>query len=63
MYMLKRYSRKPEDIEDTRLQITLEEARKLDSKLQVGDKAEIELVPKNFGRIAAGTAKQVIIQK
>ena len=54
---------KPEDIEDDRLQITLEDARKLDSKLQVGDKAEIELVPKNFGRIAAGTAKQVIIQK
>ncbi len=63
VYAEKDIVEKPEDIEDTRLQITLEEARKLDSKLQVGDKAEIELVPKNFGRIAAGTAKQVIIQK
>ncbi len=53
----------PEDIEDVNLQITLEEARKIDPKLQIGDKALIELVPKNFGRIAAGTAKQVIIQK
>lgn len=63
VYAEKDIVEKPENIEDTRLQITLEEARKLDSKLQVGDKAEIELVPKNFGRIAAGTAKQVIIQK
>ena len=63
VYAEKDIVEKPEDIEDTRLQITLEEARKLDSKLQVGDKAEIELVPKNFGRIAAGTAKKVIIQK
>ena len=63
VYAEKDIVEKPEDIEDDRLQITLEDARKLDSKLQVGDKAEIELVPKNFGRIAAGTAKQVIIQK
>ena len=63
VYAEKDVVEKPEDIEDNRLQITLEDARKLDSKLQVGDKAEIELVPKNFGRIAAGTAKQVIIQK
>ena len=63
VYAEKDVVEKPEDIEDDRLQITLEDARKLDSKLQVGDKAEIELVPKNFGRIAAGTAKQVIIQK
>lgn len=63
VYAEKDIVEKPEEIEDTRLQITLEDARKIDSKLQVGDKAEIELVPKNFGRIAAGTAKQVIIQK
>ena len=63
VYAEKDIVEKPEEIEDVNLQITLEDARKLDSKLQVGDKAEIELVPKNFGRIAAGTAKQVIIQK
>ena len=63
LYAEKDIVEKPEDIEDVNLQITLEDARKIDSKLQVGDKALIELAPKNFGRIAAGTAKQVIIQK
>lgn len=63
VYAEKDIVEKPEEIEDTRLQITLEDARKVDSKLQIGDKALIEIVPKNFGRIAAGTAKQVIIQK
>ena len=63
VYAEKDIVEKAEDIEDEKLQITLEDARKIDSKLQVGDKASIEIVPKNFGRIAAGTAKQVIIQK
>jgi len=63
VYAEKDIVEKPEEIEDINLQITLEDARKIDSKLQVGDKACIEIVPKNFGRIAAGTAKQVIIQK
>ncbi len=63
VYAEKDIVEKTEEIEDTKLQITLEDARKLDSKLQVGDKALIEIIPKNFGRIAAGTAKQVIIQK
>lgn len=63
VYAEKDIVEKPEEIEDIRLQITLEDARKIDAKLQVGDKASIEIVPKNFGRIAAGTAKQVIIQK
>jgi len=44
--------------------ITLEEARKIDKKLKVGDELVIELEPKtDFGRIAAQTAKQVIIQR
>ena len=63
VYAEKDIVEKPEEVEDTKLQITLEDARKIDSKLQVGDKASIEIIPKNFGRIAAGTAKQVIIQK
>lgn len=45
------------------LQISLEEARKLDKEAQIGGTVDVELVPKNFGRIAAQTAKQVIIQK
>ena len=52
-----------EEVENPKTQITLEEAKQIDKKLKVGDIQETELVPKNFGRIAAGTAKQVIIQK
>ena len=52
-----------EAVEDENLQITLEEAKKINQSLEIGDKAEIEIIPKNFGRIAAGTAKQVIVQK
>ena len=52
-----------ENVENQNLQILLEDAKKIDKKLAVGDKAEIELAPKNFGRIAAQTAKQVIVQK
>ena len=51
------------EVENPKTQISLEEAKQVDKKLKVGDIYETELVPKNFGRIAAGTAKQVIIQK
>ena len=63
VYAEKDIVEKPEDVENSKLQICLEEARKINKKLEVGDKAEIEQVPKNFGRIAAQTAKQVIVQK
>ena len=63
VYAEKDIVEKPEDIENSKLQICLEDARKINKKLEVGDKAEIEQVPKNFGRIAAQTAKQVIVQK
>ena len=63
VYAEKDVVEKPEDVENSRLQICLEDARKINKKLEVGDKAEIEQVPKNFGRIAAQTAKQVIVQK
>ncbi len=52
-----------EEVENDKTQISLENAKKLDAKYKVGDIIEKELVPKNFGRIAAGTAKQVIVQK
>ncbi len=52
-----------EQVENANLQILLEDAKKIDKKLMVGDIAEIELAPKNFGRIAAQTAKQIIVQK
>ena len=51
------------EVENEKTQISIEEAKKIDNKIQEGDILDNELVPKNFGRIAAGTAKQVIIQK
>ncbi len=51
------------EVENPKTQMSLEEAKAINKKFKVGDIYEKELVPKNFGRIAAGTAKQVIIQK
>lgn len=48
---------------DDAQEISLDDAKKINKTLQVGDTVEIEIVPKNFGRIAAQTAKQVIVQK
>lgn len=52
-----------EVVEDSKLQISLQEANKISKKLEIGDTVDIEMAPKDFGRIAAQTAKQVIIQK
>ncbi len=52
-----------EVVENPNLQISLEDAKNISKKLEIGDSVDIELAPKNFGRIAAQTAKQVIIQK
>ena len=48
---------------DDALEISLEDARKINKELNLGDSVEVEIVPRDFGRIAAQTAKQVIIQK
>lgn len=52
-----------EAVEDSNLQISLDAAKKVNKKAKLGETVDIELAPKNFGRIAAQTAKQVIIQK
>lgn len=44
-------------------QLLLEEAREIDPDIKVGERIEKEVTPKDFGRVAAGTAKQVIMQK
>lgn len=44
-------------------QILLEEAREIDPTLEIGDTFEREVTPDDFGRVAAGTAKQVLTQK
>lgn len=48
---------------DDRIHITLEEARKIVPNIEVGETIEEEVTPKDFGRVAASTAKQVVIQK
>lgn len=52
-----------EVLEDPLLEIDLESARKIDSAYNVGDVVNLEIPPKDFGRIAAQTAKQVVVQK
>lgn len=51
-----------EEVEDEATQITLEDAKKINKRYVLGGVAEIELKPKNFRRLSAQTAKQVIIQ-
>lgn len=48
---------------DERIHITLEEAEELVPGITVGETIEEEVTPKDFGRVAAATAKQVIVQK
>jgi len=59
------YARKNvvEEVKDDRLEIDLAEARLLDVRYELEDIVEIEVTPKNFGRIAAQTAKQVVVQR
>ena len=52
-----------ESANDPALEITLKEAQKINKDLNIGDSVGVEIVPRDFGRIAAQTAKQVIIQK
>lgn len=52
-----------EAAKDPCFEISLDEARKISKKLEIGDSVDVEIVPKNFGRIAAQTAKQVVVQK
>ncbi len=52
-----------EEVEDEFAEIPLEEALEIDSRYQVGDVVEYQVMPKDFGRIAAQTAKQVVVQR
>ena len=52
-----------EDVYDAFLEISLEDARKIDPIFKMGDIVDIPITPKNFGRISAQTAKQVVVQK
>lgn len=48
---------------DERIHIPLTEAREIVKDIEVGETIEEEVTPKDFGRVAASTAKQVVVQK
>lgn len=52
-----------EEVEDSQLEITLDDARKIDSSAEVGGTVITETFPHSAGRIAAQTAKQVVMQR
>lgn len=51
------------EVEDHSTEVSLEEARSTNPEAQVGDMLEKETTPSDFGRIAAQTAKQVVMQR
>jgi len=52
-----------EAVEDPRIEISLEEAQTHDPDFEIGDVFESEVTPRSFGRIAAQTAKHVVVQR
>ncbi len=57
------YKEVKEEVEDPDKEISLEEAKQIKKTYKLGDLVEKEETPKDFGRIAAQTAKQVVMQK
>ncbi|MFV9509817.1 transcription termination factor NusA [Tepidibacillus sp. LV47] len=52
-----------EDVVDPRFEISIDSAREINPNYHIDDIVEIEVTPKDFGRIAAQTAKQVVTQR
>jgi len=52
-----------EEVEDPTIQMSLEEAQSYDEEFEIGDVFESEVTPRSFGRIAAQTAKHVVVQR
>src|ERR1700676_5290698 len=52
-----------EDVTNPQDEISLSKARKINPDAAVGGEVEVEVTPKNFGRIAAQTAKQAMMQR
>jgi N utilization substance protein A len=63
--LIRVYARKTiaEEVLDPRLEISVEAARDINPNFQLTDIVEIEVTPRDFGRIAAQTAKQVVTQR
>lgn len=52
-----------DEVQDDRLEVSLKDALAINRAYEVGDEIRFEVTPKNFSRIAAQTAKQVIMQR
>ena len=52
-----------EEVEDDSTEISLADAKEIDPRYQIDDIVEYQVTPKDFGRIAAQTAKQVVVQR
>lgn len=52
-----------EEVYDDSTEISIEEAKEINPRLQLDDVVDVEVTPKNFGRVAAQLAKQMVIQK
>lgn len=52
-----------EEVKDDKKEISKEDANKIDNNFKEGDVVQFEIIPKDFGRIAAQTARQIITQK
>ena len=52
-----------EVVEDENLQVSIQEAKILNKNYELGDVVDFLVTPKDFGRISAQTAKQVVVQK
>jgi N utilization substance protein A len=52
-----------EHIEDNSLEISLEDAKKINLRYEMDDIVDIEVTPKDFGRVAAQNVKQNVVQK
>lgn len=52
-----------EEVEDDEIEMSLDEARKINKTIELGDTIDTEITPSDFGRVAASTAKQVVVQK
>lgn len=52
-----------DEVEDEEMQISIEDAKKLNKSIKVGEEIRMDVTPTSYGRIAAQAAKQVIIQR
>lgn len=52
-----------DEVKDENLEISIDQAKKISLNYVLGDKVDVVITPKNFGRISAQTAKQVVVQK